>query len=131
MSRKTRDEAQTGKERQSFLAPIWTLLLLAPFIAEVLSGSTRMSFLFVFLPEVMVWGVGALFCRELVRRWQAGGISLLCLGLALSIAEEFIIQQTSLAPLPFPGSHPDYGRMGGVTLSTFCSCSGMRACGWP
>jgi hypothetical protein len=104
------------QERQRFAAPLWTLLLLAPFIAEVLSGSTRTSILFVFVPEVMVWGVGALLCRELVRRWRAGGTSLLLLGLGLSIAEEFIIQQTSLAPLPFPGSHADYGRMWGVNL---------------
>ncbi len=99
-----------------FRAPIWTLILLAPFIAEVLSGSTRTSILFVYIPEVMVWGVGALFCRELVRRWRAGGVSLLFLGLALSIAEEFIIQQTSIAPLPFPGSHPLYGRVWGINL---------------
>ena len=64
----------------------------------------------------MVWGVGALLCRELVRRWRAGGVSLLLLGLALSIAEEFIIQQTSVAPLPFPGSHPGYGRAWGINL---------------
>jgi len=38
----------------------------------------------------MVWGVGALFCRELVRRWRAGSASLLFLGLALSIAGELI-----------------------------------------
>jgi hypothetical protein len=92
------------------------LVLLAPFIAELLSGSTRASILFVYIPEVMVWGVGALFCRELARRWCAGGASLLLLGLALSIAEEFIIQQTSLAPLPFPGSRAGYGRIWGVNL---------------
>lgn len=103
-------------DRPRFGRAIWTLVLLSPFIAEVLSGSTRTSILFVFVPEVMVWGVGALLCRELVRRWRAGGTSLLLLGLSLSIAEEFIIQQTSLAPLPFPGSHPDYGRMWGVNL---------------
>jgi hypothetical protein len=102
--------------RPRFAAPIWTLLLLSPFIVELLSGSTRTTILFVFVPEVMVWGVGALFCRDLVRRWRAGSTSLLFLGLALSISEEFIIQQTSLAPLPFPGSHPDYGRMWGVNL---------------
>src|SRR5271170_561980 len=99
-----------------FAAPIWTLLLLAPFIAEVLSGSTRTSILLVYVPEVMVWGVGALLCRELARRWRAGGTSLLLLGMGLSIAEEFIIQQTSLAPLPFPGSHAAYGRVWGVNL---------------
>jgi hypothetical protein len=110
------DEMRPVAGPPRFAAPIWTLLLLSPFVAEVLSGSTRTSILFVFVPEVMVWGVGALFCRELVRRWRGGGTSLLFLGLALSIAEEFIIQQTSLAPLPFPGSHPDYGRMWGVNL---------------
>jgi hypothetical protein len=99
-----------------YARPIWALLLLAPFIGEVLSGSTRTSILFVFIPEVMVWGVGALFCRELARRWRAGGVSLLLLGMALSVAEEFLIQQTSLAPLPFPGSHADYGRIWGVNL---------------
>lgn len=99
-----------------FAGAMWTLVLLAPFIGEILSGSTRTSILFVFIPEMMVWGVGALLCRELVRRWRAGRISLLLLGLALSIAEEFIIQQTSLAPLPFPGSHADYGRLWGLNL---------------
>lgn len=116
MSSPALSETQSPVSRPRAAAAIWTLLLLAPFIAEVLSGSTRTSFLFVFIPEVMVWGVGALLCRELVRRWRAGGVSLLMLGLALSIAEEFIIQQTSIAPLPFPGSHPDYARLWGVHL---------------
>src|ERR1700749_5332801 len=91
-----------------FRGAIWTLLILAPVISEVLSGSTRLSILFVLIPEVMVWGGGALLCRELVRRWRAGATSLLLLGLALSVAEEFIIQQTSIAPLPFPGIHSDF-----------------------
>jgi hypothetical protein len=97
-----------------YRGPIWTLLVLAPVISEVLSGSTRLSILFVLIPEIMVWGGGALLCRELVRRWRAGATSLLCLGLALSIAEEFIIQQTSIAPLPFPGVNAAYGRYLGV-----------------
>src|SRR5579863_7404963 len=87
-----------------YRAPIWTLIVVSPFIAEVLSGSTRLSVIFVFIPEVLTWGIGALLARELVRRWRAGGVSLLLLGLALSIAEEFVIQQTSLYPLPFPGA---------------------------
>ena len=99
-----------------FRGPIWALILLAPFIAEVLSGSTRLNILFVYIPEVMIWGVGALLCRELVRRWRAGGTSLLLLGLALSVAEEFLIQQTSIAPIPFAGAHADYGRTWGVNL---------------
>src|SRR5262245_34808083 len=120
-------QSERTAERPRFAAPIWSLLLLSPFIAEVLSGSTRTSIIFVFIPEVMVWGVGALLCRELVRRWRAGGTSLLLLGLSLSIAEEFIIQQTSLAPLPFPGSHPDYGRMWGMNLIYFLYMLGYES----
>lgn len=117
----------TSLEGRRFAGPIWALLLLSPFIAEVLSGSTRTSLLFVYVPEIMVWGVGALLARELVRRWRAGGFSLLCLGLALSIAEEFIIQQTSLAPLPFPGSHPEYGRVWGINLIYFLFMLGYES----
>jgi hypothetical protein len=97
-----------------YRGPIWTLLVLAPVISEVLSGSTRLSILFVLIPEIMVWGGGALLARELVRRWRAGAASLLCLGLALSVAEEFLIQQTSIAPLPFPGATADFARFWGV-----------------
>jgi hypothetical protein len=107
--------------------PIWTLLLLAPFIAEVLSGSTRLSFLFVLIPEVMVWGCGALLCRELVRRWRGGATSLLMLGLALSIAEEFLIQQTSIAPLPFPGIYANFGRYYGVNWLYFLFMLGFES----
>jgi hypothetical protein len=115
------------QSRPRFRAPIWTLVFLAPVIAEVLSGSTRTSILFVLIPEMMVWGVGALFCRELVRRWRAGGASLLLLGLALSIAEEFIIQQTSIAPMPFPGVHADYGRMWGINLIWLVAMLGFES----
>jgi hypothetical protein len=110
-----------------YAGPIWCLLILAPFIAEVLSGSTRFSYLFVLIPEIMVWGVGALLCRELVRRWRGGGASLLLLGLALSIAEEFLIQQTSLAPLPFPGANTGYGRYWGVNWLYFLFMLGFES----
>ncbi|MGA9667707.1 MAG: hypothetical protein WBQ94_00780 [Terracidiphilus sp.] len=110
-----------------YKAAIWTLLILAPLIAEVLSGSTRISFIFVFIPEVMVWGVGALLARELVRRWRAGAASLLSLGLALSIAEEFIIQQTSIAPLPFPGADAGFDRVWGVNWLYFLFMLGFES----
>ena len=100
------------------LAPAFTLLILAPVVAEVLSGATRLSFIFVLIPEIMVWGCGALIAREVVRRWQGGWTSMLLLGLGLSIAEEFIIQQTSLAPLPWVSSTA-YGRAWGVNWIFF------------
>jgi hypothetical protein len=107
---------QATESRWQRLAPIFTLIVLAPGIAEVLSGATRMSVIFVLVPEMMVWGCGALLIREAVRRWNGGWTSMLLLGLGLSIAEEFIIQQTSVAPLPFPGVNATYGRMWGVNL---------------
>jgi len=112
---------------QRFRGPIWTLLILSPVISEVLSGSTRLSVLFVLIPEVMTWGCGALLCRELVRRWRASAVSLLMLGLALAVAEEFIIQQTSLAPLPFPGANASYGRYLGVNWIYFLFMLGFES----
>jgi hypothetical protein len=121
--------ATTSNSALRYRGAIWTLLILAPFISEVLSGSTRLSILFVLIPEVMVWGCGALLCRELVRRWRGGAASLLMLGLALSIAEEFIIQQTSIAPLPFPGANGSYGRYWGVNWLYFLFMLGFESAG--
>jgi hypothetical protein len=104
-----------------------TLVVLAPLIGEVLSGATRISFLFAFVPEMMVWGCGALIIRELVRRWGGGWTSILLLGLGLSIAEEFIIQQTSLAPLPWPATGANYGRLGGVNWIYFLFMLGYES----
>lgn len=107
--------------------PVWTLVFLSPFIAEVLSGATKVSVLFVLIPEMMCWGCGALLIRELVRRWGGGWPSLLSLGLALSVAEEFIIQQTSVAPLPFPGALAHYGRAAGVNWIYFLFMLGFES----
>ena len=104
-----------------------TLVVLAPLIGEVLSGATRISFIFAFVPEMMVWGCGALIIRELVRRWGGGWTSVLLLGLGLSIAEEFIIQQTSLAPLPWPAIGANYGRLGGVNWIYFLFMLGYES----
>jgi hypothetical protein len=119
-SRQTTEDAR-------YRGPVWTLLILAPVIGEVLSGATRLSFLFVLLPEIMVWGGGALLCRELVRRWRAGALSLLLLGLALSVAEEFIIQQTSIAPLPFLGANAEYARYFGINCLYFLFMLGYES----
>jgi hypothetical protein len=104
-----------------------TLAVLSPLIAEVLSGATKFSVLFALVPEILVWGCGALLIREIVRRWQGGWTSMLLLGLGLSIAEEFVIQQTSLAPLPFPGALAHYGRAWGVNWLYFLFMLGYES----
>ena len=116
-----------GIQPQRGASPAMTLIFLAPFIAEVLSGSTRISTLFALVPEMMIWGCGALVIRELVRRWGGGWPSLLMLGLGLSIAEEFVIQQTSLAPIPFPGALASYGRAWGVNWIYFLFMLGFES----
>jgi len=123
MESQSRAVVKTERNR----AAIWTLLVLSPVISEVLSGSTRFSVLFVLIPEILCWGAGALLARELVRRWRGGVPSLLALGLALSVAEEFLIQQTSLAPLPFPGANAHYGRFLGVNWVYFLFMLGYES----
>lgn len=96
------------------LAPTWTLLFLAPLIAEVLSGATRFRALFVFPIEVCVWGGGALLIRHARQRWNLGWASVLALALALAMAEETVIQQSSLAPLVIMLKGEVYARAFGV-----------------
>jgi hypothetical protein len=111
------------------LWPALTLAFLAPFIGEVLTGSTRLSFLFVFIPEVMVWGCGVLLIREAVRHWRGGTTSLILMGLALAVAEEWVIQQTSLAPFAWSIASGSYGRLWGVNWIWFLGMLGYE-CIW-
>jgi len=109
------------------MAPAFTLMILAPVIAEVLSGATKLSYIFALIPEILVWGGGALLIREIVRRWGGGWTSVLLLGVSLAIAEEFLIQQTSLAPLPWLGDTPAYGRIWGVNWVYFLYMLGYES----
>jgi hypothetical protein len=97
------------------IAPGLTLVVLAPMIAEILPGATRMSSIFVLPVEMGVWGVGALLIRAAVRHWRLGWKNMLLLAVALSLAEEFLIQQTSFAPLVIEiVKGPPYARDFGV-----------------
>lgn len=92
-------EQRTQTVNRGYAPAIITLLVGAPLIAEVLPGATRLSALFVFPIEVCVWGIGALFIRHAVRKWGLGWRHMLMMAVALSLAEELVIQQTSTAPL--------------------------------
>ena len=101
--------------RTGSLRPILTLVFLAPFIAEVLYGSTHITTLFLLIPQMAVYGCGALIIRVLVRRRGLGWPAILLLGVAYGIAEECLILQTSLAPLFFARDpYHVYGRAVGV-----------------
>lgn len=96
------------------LAPTWALLFLAPMIAEILPGATRLRALFVFPVEMCVWGGGAVLIRHAVRRFKLGWAAFLALALALALAEETVIQQSSLAPLVVMLKGEVYARAWGV-----------------
>src|SRR5262245_39580711 len=94
--------------------PALTLMVLAPLVAEVLPGATRISSIFVLPIEILVWGGGAVMIRFAVRRLRLGWVNMLLLALALSAAEELLIQKTSLAPLVIKLKGVEYARAGGV-----------------
>jgi hypothetical protein len=89
---------------------------MAPLLAEVLPGATRFSSLFVLPIEMCVWGGGALMIRYAVRRWRLGWPNLVSLGVALALAEECLIQQTSLAPMVLQLKGEVYARAAGVNF---------------
>jgi len=95
-------------------APAVTLMILAALLSEVLPGATHFRSLLVFPGEVLVWGGGALLIRYLVRSLQLGWLNMLFLALALSITVEFLIQQTSIAPIFLQVKDVNFGRVLGV-----------------
>jgi hypothetical protein len=106
--------SSTRESKLTRAMPLVTLLLLSPIIAEVLFGSTSLSTLYVLVPEIGTWGCGTLLIRGLVRSRHRGWLSILLLGIALAVAEECVIQQTSLAPLPWLDPQHIYGRALGI-----------------
>jgi hypothetical protein len=96
------------------IKPALTLMIASPLLTEVLPGSTRFSTIFVFPIEICVWGGGALLIRYAIRRKHLGWLNMLLLALALSVAEEFLIQQTSVAPMVVQLKNIIYARAFGI-----------------
>jgi hypothetical protein len=86
--------------------PVLALLLLAPSIPELLTGSTPITTLFVdplafaisFLGIVGLYGTGALLIREFAVRFDKGWASILLLGGAYGIVEEGLAVHTFFEP---------------------------------
>ncbi|HTM81284.1 hypothetical protein [Asticcacaulis sp.] len=92
---------------------------MAPLIAELLPGATRVSSSFVFPIEMLIWGSGAVFARYFVRRFRLGWFNLVLLAVALSMAEELLIQQTSFASLVVQLKGVEYARAFGFNYVYF------------
>jgi uncharacterized membrane protein len=84
------------------LLPALVLVVMAPLVAELLSGSTPLgqpivlAFLLpIYLP---LYGAGVLLIRELVRRSGRGWASILLLGAAYGFVEEGLVSQSLFNP---------------------------------
>ena len=104
--------------------PVLALLLLAPTIPELLTGSTPITELVVapiqfaigFAGIVGMYGCGALLIREFAVKFQKGWGSVLLLGAAYGIAEEGLSVHTFFEPAGQPpvGLLGAYGHAFGV-----------------
>jgi hypothetical protein len=103
--------------------PVLALLLLAPSIPELLTGSTPITTLFVapaffaisFLGIVGLYGTGALLIREFTVYFQKGWATVLLLGAAYGIGEEGFAVHTFFEPSGAPvGALGSYGHLFGV-----------------
>jgi len=95
----------------SGLAPALVLLMLAPAVAEVLFGATPITNPGAILPDLAVYGCGALLIREVARRRGLGWSSILVLGVAFGIVEEGLALESLFNPSLF-----NAGDLGGRAL---------------
>lgn len=86
------------------MAPLFTLLLLAPLVGEYLLGSLSISQLKIIPLMILLYGGGAAFIRELTRRSARGWPTLLTLGLAYGLVEEGIATLSLFNPA-YMGAH--------------------------
>jgi hypothetical protein len=94
------------------------VFLLAPAVGELVSGSTPLpEFLYpwVWLGLALLYGCGALLCRELALRWGTGWVGILLLGAAYGILEEGLVVRSFFDPnWQDLGALGEYGRSLGV-----------------
>ena len=84
------------------IGPVLALMLLAPFMAEVLSGASSPLGLVVFPPlialDLGLYGCGAVLIREAVLRWNRGWPGVLALGVAFAFVEEGLVVSSFFDP---------------------------------
>lgn len=101
------------------VSPALALLLLGPICGELISGhQTLFEFInpLAFIISSLPYGFGAVICRELMIRWHKGWISLVLLGIAYGIYEEFIVARSVWDPeWAELGAIRDYSYWQGVT----------------
>ncbi|MGC4747382.1 hypothetical protein ACLQ28_17260 [Micromonospora sp. DT201] len=74
------------------------LAVLAPIVAEVSLGTVPLNQAWVMVIYVPIYGAGALFIREVVRRSGGGVANLLIMGVAYGLVEEGLALQSLTSP---------------------------------
>jgi hypothetical protein len=101
--------------------PILLLIVLSPFLAEIISGATPLPQFFlpgIFFGYVLgLYGLQVLVIREVAIRWKLGLLGLWCLGLVYGLYNEGLRTETLFYPLPAPlEEFFAYGVVGGVRV---------------
>lgn len=101
--------------------PALALMLLAPFLAEVISGATSLFGFFspiIFLSYVvLLYGIPILVIREVAVRRRFGLLALWLVGLVYALYNEGLFAQTLFYPLDSPlEMHTSYGLIGDVRI---------------
>jgi hypothetical protein len=106
------------KKSQVRLFPVIMILLLAPVMGELLSGSAPPAEYFqptTFILLTLLYGMGALVIRETVQRWGGGWLAILLLGFAYGVFEEGIVVHSFFDPTWMDlGLLATYGRWAGI-----------------
>ncbi|WP_433607034.1 hypothetical protein ACQP2P_31695 [Dactylosporangium sp. CA-139114] len=76
----------------------WLLVLVAPLVAELTLGTIPLRTAWVLLVFAPLYGGGALFLREIVRRTGGGYANLLLMGVAYGVVEEGLVLQSLTSP---------------------------------
>jgi len=112
-------------------APAWVLFVLAPLVGELMSGSMPPAEWLNPLSIVTVsvlYGGGAIMCRELAVRWRKGWPTFLALGIAYGIVEEGLLCKSFFDPgWGDIGPFGVYGRWGGVNWVWTAGLTGFHA----
>jgi hypothetical protein len=122
------DHSGRAATRRQDLPPILTLLFSSAVIVEVLFGSTHLTIITALIPEIGFYGGAALIIRYVARREGLGWLSILTLGVAFAVFEEFLVVQTSVSPYIFSGlANATYGRALGVNWIYFLWATGYES----
>lgn len=91
-------DTQRKPARTGHRGAAWLLIILTPLIAELALGSTPISFAYLVLLWIPVYGALALLIRELVMRTGRGWPSLLLLAIGYELLEDGIGLQALTSP---------------------------------